>query len=148
MTVQPRHIPLSQDAALVIALAGTAMPFAHSAEDEAERWLRALRLHGQVGSALQSLGVGESPLMTGSDADHSGEVDGTPSFGAAVLDDVSKRAGELARARLADTIGTGDILFAVLDVYGRLFDRVLYLRGTSREELAERLATSDDRHQD
>ena len=61
-----KHIPLSQDAALVVALAGTAMPFAHSAEDEAERWLRALRLHGQVGVALQALGVGESPLMTGS----------------------------------------------------------------------------------
>ena len=61
-----KHIPLSQDAALVVALAGTAMPFAHSAEDEAERWLRALRLHGQVGAALQALGVGESPLMTGS----------------------------------------------------------------------------------
>ena len=60
-----KHIPLSQDAALVVALAGTAMPFAHSAEDEAERWLRALRLHGQVGAALQALGVGESPLMTG-----------------------------------------------------------------------------------
>ena len=43
-----RQIPLSQDAALVVALAGTAIPFAHSAEDEAERWLRALRLHGQV----------------------------------------------------------------------------------------------------
>ena len=53
---QGRHIPLSQDAALVVALAGTAMPFAHSAEDEAERWLRALRLHGQVGATLQALG--------------------------------------------------------------------------------------------
>ena len=42
-----RHIPLSQDAALVVALAGTAIPFAHSAEDEAERWLRAMRLHGR-----------------------------------------------------------------------------------------------------
>ena len=146
MNVQPRHIPLSQDAALVVALAGTAMPFAHSAEDEAERWLRALRLHGQVGSALQSLGVGESPLMTGSDADHSGEVDGTPAFGPAVVDDVAKRAGELARARLADTIGTADLLFAVLDVYGRLFDRVLYLRGTSREELAERLGTLESHY--
>ncbi len=29
---------------------------------------------------------------------------------------------------------------AVFDVYGSLFDRVLYLRGTSRDELAERLA--------
>ena len=43
-------------------------------------------------------------------------------------------------------MGTGDLLFAVLDVYGRLFDRVLYLRGTSREELSERLATSDSHH--
>jgi hypothetical protein len=146
LTVQPRHIPLSQDAALIVALAGTAMPFAHSAEDEAERWLRALRLHGHVGSALQSLGVGESPLMTGSDADHSGEVDGTPAFGTAVIEDVAKRAGELARARMADTIGTPDLLFAVLDVYGRLFDRVLYLRGTSREELAERLGTLESHY--
>jgi hypothetical protein len=146
MTGQPRQTPLSQDAALVVALAGTAMPFAHSAEDEAERWLRALRLHGQVGSALQGLGVGESPLMTGSDADHAGEVEGTPAFGPRVLDDVSRRASELAGARLAETVGTADLLFAVLDVYGRLFDRVLYLRGTSREELAERLATSASAH--
>ena len=39
--------PLSQDAALVAALAATAMPFSHSAEDQAESWLRALRLHGR-----------------------------------------------------------------------------------------------------
>jgi hypothetical protein len=30
----------------------------------------------------------------------------------------------------------------VLDIYGKLFDRVLYLRGTSREELAERLTAA------
>ncbi|MET0811372.1 MAG: hypothetical protein ABWY65_09715 [Thermoleophilaceae bacterium] len=132
-----RHIPLSQDAALVVALAGTAMPFAHSAEDEAERWLRALRLHGHVGASLQALGVGESPLMTGSEAEVDGP--GTPPMGPDVLDDVTKRASDLAAAREAETVGTADILFAVLDVYGKLFDRVLYLRGTSREELAERL---------
>ena len=139
-----RHIPLSQDAALVVALAGTAMPFAHSAEDEAERWLRALRLHGQVGAALQGIGVGESPLMTGSAADEDGP--GTPPLGAEVLDDVTHRAGELAEARQADTVGTPDLLFAVLDVYGKLFDRVLYMRGTSRDELAERLATASTTH--
>ena len=54
-------IPMSQDAVLVATLAGTAMPFAHSAEDQAERWLRVLRLHGRVGAALQALGVGEAP---------------------------------------------------------------------------------------
>ena len=133
-----KHTPLSQDAALVVALAGTAMPFAHSAEDEAERWLRALRLHGQVGAALQALGVGEAPLMTGSAGGEDGP--GTPPLGAEVLDEVTRRAGEFAEARKADTVGTPDLLFAVLDVYGRLFDRVLYMRGTSRDELAERLA--------
>ena len=134
-----RHIPLSQDAALVVALAGTAIPFAHSAEDEAERWLRAMRLHGQVGSTLQALGVGESPLMTGSDHDY---ADATPNLGPDVLDDVTDRAEHFAVARNGDTIGTTDILFGVLDVYGKLFDRVLYLRGTSREELVERLTAA------
>ena len=39
-------------------------------------------------------------------------------------------------------MGTPDLMFAVLDVYGKLFDRALYLRGTSREELVERLVGS------
>ena len=136
-----RHIPLSQDAALVVALVGTAIPFAHSAEDEAERWLRAMRLHGQVGSTLQALGVGEAPLMTGSEpADPDGE--GMPTIGPDVLDDVTERAAALATAREAENIGTTDILFAVLEIYGKLFDRALYLRGTSREELVERLTAA------
>jgi len=135
---QSGHIPLSQDAALVMALAGTAMPFAHSAEDEAERWLRALRLHGQVGVALQALGVGEAPLATSSEP---GDADDsfTPPMGAGVLEDVTRRASEFASARGAETVGTTDLLLAVLDVYGQLFDRMLYVRGTSREELVERL---------
>jgi hypothetical protein len=139
-----RHIPLSQDAALVVALAGTAIPFAHSAEDEAERWLRAMRLHGQVGSTLQALGVGEAPLMTGSEHDY-GEGSGTPNLGPDVLDDVTERATQFAAARGADNVGTTDILFGVLDVYGKLFDRALYLRGTSREELVQRLTTAGAR---
>jgi len=136
-----RHIPLSQDAALVVALAGTAIPFAHSAEDEAERWLRAMRLHGQVGSILQALGVGEAPLMTGSEHEHS-EGHGTPNLGPDVLDHVTECAARFAVAREAETVGTPDILFAVLEVYDKLFDRALYLRGTSREELVERLTAS------
>jgi hypothetical protein len=124
-----------------MTLAGTAMPFARSAADEAERWLRALRLHGQVGSALQALGVGEAPLMTGSEHEHS-EGHGTPNMGPDVLEDVTARAEQFAVARKAENIGTPDILFAVLDVYGELFDRALYLRGTSREELIERLTAS------
>jgi hypothetical protein len=144
MPSMQRNIPLSQDAALVVALAGTAMPFAHSAEDEAERWLRALRLHGQVGIALQALGVGESPLMTGAAPAPDGP--GTPPLGPEILDEVTRRAGDFAAGRRADTVGTPDLLFAVLDVYGKLFDRVLYLRGTSREELAERLVAETSPH--
>lgn len=132
------QLPLSQDAAVVVALAGTAMPFAHSAEDEAERWLRTLRMHGQVGATLQALGVGEAPLMTGSEVPD--EPQGTPPFGPQVLDRITERAHELAAARRAEAVGTPDLLFAVMDVYGKLFNRALYLRGTSREELTERLA--------
>jgi len=136
-----RQIPLSQDAALVVALAGTAIPFAHSAEDEAERWLRAMRLHGQVGATLQALGVGEAPLMTGTEHDHSAGH-GTPNMGPHVLDDVTHKASEFAAGRDAESVGTADILFAVFEVYGKLFERALYLRGTSRDELVERLTAA------
>ena len=136
-----RHIPLSQDAALVIALAGTAMSFSHSAEDEAERWLRALRLHGHVGCALQALGIGEAPLMTGAQAP--GEVNGSPPLGSEAMERVACRAGELALLRKSRSVGTIDLLFAVMELYGRLFDRALYLRGSSREELVERVAQTE-----
>jgi len=136
--METKHIPLSQDAALVVALAGTAMSFSHSAEDEAERWLRALRLHGHVGAALQALGIGEAPLMTGSERTE--EPTGTPPFGSEAMQLVAHRAEELALKRESHTVGTVDLLFALLGLYGRLFDRALYLRGSSREELVERLA--------
>ena len=120
------------------------MPFAHSAEDEAERWLRALRLHGQVGAALQALGVGESPLMTGSAATRTALA---PAARARTCSTTSRVAlASSPTAREADTVGTPDLLFAVLDVYGKLFDRALYLRGTSRAELVERLATAGTTH--
>jgi hypothetical protein len=132
------HVPFSQDAALVVALAGTAIPFAHSAEDEAERWLRVLRLHGHVGCALQGLGVGEAPLMT--QAELGDDPTGTPRQGPESVDELARRAMYFAESRGAERTGTADILFAVLECYDRLFDRALYLRGTNRDELVERLA--------
>jgi len=139
---QSRQIPLSQDAAFVVALAATAMPFAQSAEDEAECWLRVTRLHGQLGRTLQALGVGEAPLMTGSREPEAPRR--TPPLGAAVADELSCRARHFAAARGGEVVGTADLLFALLDVYGRLFERALYLHGTSREELIERLAQIED----
>jgi hypothetical protein len=131
---------LSQDAAIVLALADTAIPFAFSIEDEAERWVRVLRLHGQVGRALQALGVGEAPLETAAQP-QAVRLLRRRAPGENVVEMIADRARELARFRSADVIATIDVLFAVFDVYGRAFDRALYVRGTGREELIEKLVS-------
>jgi hypothetical protein len=130
---------LSQDAAIVLALAETAIPFASSREDEAERWVRLLRLHGQVGGALQALGVGEAPLATTAEpvADTARRARLRTENPVSL---VTAAARGFARKRGAQLVATVDVLFAVLEVYGKAFDRALYIRGTSRDELVERLA--------
>ncbi|MDX6488481.1 MAG: hypothetical protein QOK13_1096 [Gaiellaceae bacterium] len=130
---------LSQDAAIVLALADTAIPFAVSPEDEAERWVRLLRLHGQVGGALQALGVGEAPLSTMAQP-HAIRVLRARPLGEDPVADVSQAARRLACKRGASAAATIDVLFGVIGVYGKTFDRALYIRGTSVEELLARLA--------
>ena len=138
MSVDQPKLGFSQDAAIVIALAETAIPFSSSREDEAERWVRLLRLHGQVGGALQALGVGEAPLETIADPV---AAERTPRRkGETVVGDVARGAMRLATARGAKLIGTVDVLFAVFEIYGKTFDRALYMRGTTRDELIQRLA--------
>lgn len=134
MTEEGKRFSLSPDAAVVLALAGAAMEFASSAEDEAERWLRALRMHGRAGHALQALGVGESQLMPGLEP-----RPGWPPLGCTVVDDALARAQQHAFRRGACAVGTAELLLALMELYGRHFDRALYLRGASREELLERL---------
>ena len=136
----PQPLELSQDAAIVLALARTAVPFARTYEEEAERWLRVLRMHGQVGCALQALGVGEAPLEA--------PADGPPPARRLLalrltdmVEQVTSRAFFFARRRGARAVGTVDVLFAVLYLYDRAFDRELYRRGASREELLARLPT-------
>jgi hypothetical protein len=139
----PHDHPLlgfSQDAAIVLALAETAIPFAVSPEDEAERWVRVLRLHGQVGSALQALGVGEAPLSTAAQPRAVRVLRRGP-LGADPVRDVALASQRFAAGRRARAVATVDVLFAVFEVYGQAFDRALYIRGTSREELIERLAS-------
>ncbi len=135
-------VPLSQDAALVTALAGTAMPFAHSTEDQVDRWLRALRLHGRVGAAMQALGVGEAALTVVTESAHPAA---TPAPDPDAAERVLGRAGELANEREANTVSTADILAALFDVYGPLMDRALYERGASRDELQARIVEMDER---
>lgn len=135
-------IPLSQDVALVTALAGTAMPFAHSAEDQAARWLRAMRLHGQVGRVLQALGVGESALSERADAaEHAEDTTADPKVVEHVIEKARERAG--AREGGAATVTTIDVMHSLFEVYGPLFERAVYLRGSSRDEILERLVELD-----
>ena len=138
--LSPTPLELSQDAAIVLALARTAVPFAGSSEEEAERWLRVLRMHGQVGCALQALGVGEAPLETPAE-DPARSRRRRPRPFTDVVEEATSRAFHLARRRGARAVGTVDVLFAVLYLYGRAFDRELYRRGTSRDELLARLPT-------
>lgn len=138
------HIPLSEDAALVTALAGTAMAFSHCAEDEAERWLRALRLHGQVGSALQALGVGEAPLESEAQVEVCEQPSSTPPLGEPAVDRTVREAERRAIARGATAVGTADLLLALLDVYGEPIEQALGARGASRDEVIERLAAMGD----
>ncbi|HEX8065022.1 MAG TPA: hypothetical protein VF520_00700 [Thermoleophilaceae bacterium] len=138
MTDSTKQIGLSQDAAIVLALADTAVPFAGSPEDEAERWVRVLRLHGLVGAALQSLGVGEAPLETPAQPTAVRLLRRRP-LGEDVVEMVTQRAYGFARGRGSKTVCTVDVLFALFAVYGGTFDRALYIRGATREELLERL---------
>lgn len=123
------------DAAMVLGMASTAIPFAHSREAQAERWLRILRLHGEAGAALQALGVSEAPLdghpVSDSPAGESSEEDPVAT--------VSEGASACAAGRGAETVGTVDVLLSVMDVYGGDFDEVLRQHGTDRDEVLERL---------
>jgi hypothetical protein len=129
---------LSQDAAIVLALAETAVPFASSFEDEAERWVRVLRMHGTVGASLQALGVGEAPLETTA-APHAVRLLRSRDAEADVVETVQSCARSFARQRGAGCVTTVDVLFGVIEVYGQTFDRALYIRGATRDELLERL---------
>ena len=129
---------LSRDAAMVLGLAGTALPFARTQEDEVERWLRVLRLHGDVATSLQSVGIGESALQRPHKPVSSPGLGREPSDTDAV-DVVTERAGRIAAEHGAASISTTDVLRAVMDVYRDEFDRVLESYGTDRAELLERL---------
>lgn len=137
-------LPLSEDAALVLALAGTAIRFADSAESEAEHWLRILRMHGEVGAAMQALGVGEKPLDPNEVARTSRGTQRFRRGGENTVELARTRAAEKAVARGSDLVGTVDVLHAVADIYGSYFEDVLYARGPRLAELDEKLAEAPE----
>lgn len=134
MSDNPAYAP---DAAMVLGIAATALPFARTPEDEAERWLRVLRLHGEVGVALQALGVSEESLSEhANNADRDGAGDAAPRDAVAL---VTERAVQIADERGAAGVATTELLMAVMEVYGDAFDRVLQAHGTDRDEVLARL---------
>jgi hypothetical protein len=134
---------LAPDAAMVLGIAATAMPFARTPEAEAERWLRVLRLHGEVGAALQALGVSEGSLHA-----HDEDTKRERTAHAGLDDDrdvvaqVTEKAVHIAGRRGATGVTTTDVLMAVMHLYGADFDRVLRAHGTDRDEVIEWLGTA------
>src|SRR5579875_3172047 len=112
-------LPLSRDAATVVAFAGSALPFAGSADEEVERWLRPLRLFGEAGAVLQGMGIGEAPL---SGPANKLELDGAHRPDESVAA-VLAHAEDFARQRDAAYIRTSDLLVAVMGCYPRAFAR-------------------------
>lgn len=133
---------LSQDATVVLALARTALPFARSQAEEAERWVRVMRMHGQVGAAMQSLGVSEGPLEPPTEAPAPADGIRHRRCAAETVARVCADATELARLCGAACVGTVHVLFAVVQAYGSAFDHELYRHGTTRSELFARLSVS------
>lgn len=117
-------LQLSPDAVTVLGLAGTALPFAQSVDDEVERWLRPLRLYGQAGGALQSLGVSEGRPVA-SQPNHPERSENSPSE---TLHLIATAASAIAAERGSATVGTFDILLAVMQHYGDAFDHALRCR--------------------
>lgn len=131
-------LPLSRDAAIVVGLAGTALAFANSADDEAERWLRPLRLYGDAGIALQRLAIGEAQLASVTSPVR--QISGCSPDQTVQL--VVAAASELAMNRGGAWVGTLDLLIAVMRHYPEAFERALQSRGSDSAELVDRLAHS------
>lgn len=133
---------LSREVAIALELAETTVPFARSRDGEAERWLRVLRRLERTGEALASLGVADGPLESPAEARVAFVDDATGDS----VQDVRDRAEMYARARGGRVVGTIDLLFGVLGVYGRDFSRALYRSGVPRELLLEHLTMQVEEH--
>ena len=133
---------LAPDAEIVLAIASTAMPFARTPEDQAERWLRVLRLHGEVGIALQALGVSDVALTESSEAADVESGSSAALQDGDVIVTVSERAMDIAAQRGSAGVSTVELLLAVMSVYGEHFSCVLEAHGGDVEELLDRLGVA------
>ena len=132
----------SREVTIALELAETTVPFARSREGEAERWLRVLRRLERTGEALAALGVADGPLESPAEA----RLSPADSEDTGSVEDVAERAAMYARARGGEVIGTIDLLFGVLGVYGRDFSKALYRSGVARELLLDHLTMQVEEH--
>jgi anti-sigma B factor antagonist len=117
---------LSPDAAMVLGLAATALPFAESPAAEAESWRRILLPQGgptvvaQPDDAARELPAlrAEGTLAKPSSA-------ATPDAQRRRLDSVVARATRIAAERGGSSVRTGDVVRGVMAVYGVEFERAL-----------------------
>ena len=132
---------LSREVAIALELAETTVPYARSRQGEAERWLRILRRLERTGEALAALGVPDGPLESPAEARMAYEGGSEVS-----VQEVAERAEMYARARGGQVIGTIDLLFGVLGMYGKDFSKALYRCGAPRELLLEHLTMQVEAH--
>jgi hypothetical protein len=128
------------DASMVIGMASTAIPFARSRSDQAERWLRILRVHGQSGVALHELGVSDGAAPGEHDQQHTHAPAEQADAQENIVGQVGGSAARAAEARGSRYVRTRDVLVAVMEVYGDDFDYVLSVHGTERAEVLEHLS--------
>jgi anti-sigma B factor antagonist len=130
----PLH-SLSGDAATALAIAATALPFASSADEQAERWLRALRRHGDAGVILGSLGISDE--LTGAAGEDERDLLTAPPADPVAA--VTNRAAEIAHRHGTGSSRTSDLLEAVRDTYGAAFQRALARHAADPEDVTQRL---------
>lgn len=135
---------LCPDAAIVLGLAATALPFAESSADELRRWMRILSAYGEAGRALQRVGLTDTDGAIELAVGPVGSAADAPRVPADSVTRVRKAAAAIAADREAATVSTVDLLLAVMLVYGDAFDHELHVHGTSSVELIECLGSSPD----
>jgi anti-sigma B factor antagonist len=141
---QPVPSPLCPDAAIVLGLAATALPFAGSSADELRRWVRILSAHGEAGRALQGVGFTNTYVAVELSAAAGGTSADGPAPHADSVTRVRAAAVAIAADREAASVTTVDLLLAVMLVYGDAFDHELRVHGTSSVELIECLGSSPE----
>jgi hypothetical protein len=121
-------------AKMAVALAATAMPFASTHCEEAERWLRILRVNGVVGNAMQALGLPEEPF------EPCPPVEEDDPCRPGSFDAVVAAAADEQRQRQGEAITSEDLFVGVRSVYGPAFEKALASRGTTSAEVLELVA--------